>query len=350
MATFSFEDAVDFLAQLNQIVASGGSDCPEYAVTGIREAIAQSLDPDATSELFLFTDAGVKDANIPANNLGMLEAELVAKNVRVHSVVAVSGCNYLDPIFLDLSELTGGLYVPVVASDVNDAVQNLLFSVLSVNDVTRTPTPIGCQPLSISFSPESGNTSSFLETITAPNSSFPNVECSIQIQDDEGLALATQQLSVTSLAVDSDNDGILDPEDNCPLNANADQLDNDLDGAGDVCDPDDDNDGVADEDDPFPTSDPSPVVDVGDGESGVENREIEPGVTLADVVNQAFLDCEGSEGTDCMSEALNDLKDQGVITGAEKGALQSAVCKTTRQRKRERQTLMVFAYPFRRLP
>jgi hypothetical protein len=45
---------------------------------------------------------------------------------------------------------------------------------------------------------------------------------------------------------DGDGDGVCYPPDNCPLNYNPLQLDNEQDGLGDVCDPDDDNDGFSD--------------------------------------------------------------------------------------------------------
>jgi hypothetical protein len=51
---------------------------------------------------------------------------------------------------------------------------------------------------------------------------------------------------------DTDTDGVSDSLDNCPAVSNADQLDNDADGQGDVCDTDDDNDTVLDTDDNCP--------------------------------------------------------------------------------------------------
>ncbi|WP_417909518.1 thrombospondin type 3 repeat-containing protein [Candidatus Electronema sp. PJ] len=57
--------------------------------------------------------------------------------------------------------------------------------------------------------------------------------------------------------LDTDNDGIYDDEDNCPLDANTDQADLDKDGLGDVCDNDDDNDTILDPADNCPIT-PNP--------------------------------------------------------------------------------------------
>ena len=55
---------------------------------------------------------------------------------------------------------------------------------------------------------------------------------------------------------DTDGDKANDKVDNCPINANADQLDTDKDGQGNVCDDDDDNDGVSDLDEIKQGTDP----------------------------------------------------------------------------------------------
>jgi len=59
-------------------------------------------------------------------------------------------------------------------------------------------------------------------------------------------------LTPVPVNTDTDGDGVVDTQDNCPDDANASQLDTDRDGEGDACDGDDDGDGVPDEDDNCP--------------------------------------------------------------------------------------------------
>lgn len=59
--------------------------------------------------------------------------------------------------------------------------------------------------------------------------------------------------SGVGIFADSDNDGVMDWNDNCPSDANLEQTDFDSDKIGDQCDTDDDNDGVSDSLDQFDT-------------------------------------------------------------------------------------------------
>jgi serine protease len=63
--------------------------------------------------------------------------------------------------------------------------------------------------------------------------------------DGDGAADALDECPLDP-ANDADADGFCADLDDCPLTPNADQLDTDVDGAGDACDPDDDGDGVVD--------------------------------------------------------------------------------------------------------
>jgi len=76
-------------------------------------------------------------------------------------------------------------------------------------------------------------------------------DCSNGIDDDEdGLADCDDpDCDADPLCADTDGDGIADAEDNCPAVENPDQADNESDGMGDACDPDDDNDGILDDGD-----------------------------------------------------------------------------------------------------
>ena len=68
---------------------------------------------------------------------------------------------------------------------------------------------------------------------------------------------------------DTDNDGVLDRDDNCPVTYNADQSDIDGDGIGDVCDEDKDGDGILNEEDNCPESPNEDQADI--DEDGIGN-------------------------------------------------------------------------------
>ena len=75
--------------------------------------------------------------------------------------------------------------------------------------------------------------------------------------DNDGLSdFDEAQVGSNPLSQDSDGDLILDPDDNCPIDLNNDQTNTDDDDFGDVCDTDDDGDGFQDTDEEICNSDP----------------------------------------------------------------------------------------------
>jgi ferredoxin len=88
---------------------------------------------------------------------------------------------------------------------------------------------------------------------------------------------------------DDDDDGVEDAADNCPVDANPDQADNESDGRGNLCDPDDDNDGVDDAIDNCPSDRNSSQADFdsdGVGDACDPDDDNDGTVNAADICGQ----------------------------------------------------------------
>ena len=122
------------------------------------------------------------------------------------------------------------------------------------------------------------------------------------------LAIAETSLLIVSSRTDTDGDGIGDAFENCSTVSNANQLDNELDGLGDVCDPDDDNDSLSDAYeianglDPFDPTDATRDTD-GDGLNTVQ--EISNGTDP----NDADTDDDGINDGDEVANCTDPLSD-----------------------------------------
>ncbi len=88
--------------------------------------------------------------------------------------------------------------------------------------------------------------------------------------------------------------------------------------------PDADLDGVPDDTDCEPNSDLSPTVVIGGCDSGVPNTFFANGCTISDLIHHAAAGARNHGGfVSEVAHITNDLKKAGVISGAQKGAIQS---------------------------
>ncbi len=126
-------------------------------------------------------------------------------------------------------------------------------------DVANTnQAPVNCSNVDIMLSTDSGLTFVNLlaqtpndgnQTISYTGSNSTTARIAVKCSGNVFFGINPGNFSIQGSdtpSTDSDNDGINDSADNCPNNANADQLDTDSDGSGNVCDSDDDNDGLPD--------------------------------------------------------------------------------------------------------
>jgi hypothetical protein len=126
---------------------------------------------------------------------------------------------------------------------------------------------------------------------------------------------------------DADVDGIEDSADNCPTVQNVDQANYDNDSQGDACDADDDNDGVNDDVDANPNSNMQPTVIIGGCNSNAPNVVFPNGLTLMDRINAIVATNHGSFVSQ-VSAITNEAKALGLISGSQKGAIQSCAAKS----------------------
>ena len=117
--------------------------------------------------------------------------------------------------------------------------------------------------------------------------------------------------------IDTDNDGIADSEDNCPLVQNSDQLDSNNDGIGDACSDDTDEDGIIDAMDNCPlASNPNQEDENGDGIGDVCSDLDGDGVI--DSLDNCPLFAnpnQEDENNDGIGDDCSDLDEDGVVDG-----------------------------------
>ena len=122
----------------------------------------------------------------------------------------------------------------ITAAQVNNgSTDNCGITTLVVTPSTFTCANIGPNTVTLTATDASGNATSVTAIVT--------VSFDFTTTSDNDLDGAPDNCDT-----DDDNDGILDVNDNCPLQANTNQADNDNDGIGNACDNDDDNDFVLD--------------------------------------------------------------------------------------------------------
>jgi hypothetical protein len=169
---------------------------------------------------------------------------------------------------------------------------------------------------------------------------------------DAEIAFLFNDGSGNPVTLDTDGDGILDGDDNCPNTPNPDQADFDADDAGDACDDDDDDDGVVDDADNcplFPNADQADVDGDGvgdacdtdaDGDQVIDGADSCPSTPAGAVVNASgcaiaqLCPCENAwknhgAYVSCVAHAAEDFVAAGLITEAEKDDIVEEAAQST---------------------
>ncbi|MFN3196914.1 MAG: lectin-like protein [Bradymonadia bacterium] len=128
----------------------------------------------------------------------------------------------------------------------------------------------------------------------------------------EEMECGSNPADANSTPQDGDADGLCDPLDNCPGDANPDQTNTDADDDGDACDPDDDGDEVPDEVEVLCGSDPLDAQSLpadADGDEICDAVDNCPAITNADQLNTDGADdggdaCDADDDGDDISDVV----------------------------------------------
>jgi probable HAF family extracellular repeat protein len=102
-----------------------------------------------------------------------------------------------------------------------------------------------------------------------------------------------------------------------------------LDPGAPAVEPDSDGDGVLDSEDQCPASDLSATIVVGSCNTGVQNKLFPDGCTMSDEIAKCAAGAKNHGAfVSCVAHLTNDWKAQGLIKDKEKGAIQSCAAKT----------------------
>jgi hypothetical protein len=190
--------------------ADGGVDEPECQLFALEQLAIGTVSyrDNATPIIVWFGDASGHE---PCN--GSTEASataaLVAGGISVIAV-GVTGADGLDATgqATRITDATGGNYIPDASPD---EVAAAILSGLNNLPITVIPTPVGCDPLNVTFDPASdtvtsGDDALFTETIAVPNDSAVAgqlVDCTVEFRDENGNFIGEQELDIDiPLAID----------------------------------------------------------------------------------------------------------------------------------------------------
>ena len=178
--------------------------------------------------------------NFDCSNVGDNTVTLTVTDFSGNTASATAIVTIVDPVSPIVStqnitiELDDQGIASITADMINNnSTDNCAIASISVDTVNFNCDNLGDNVVTLTITDFSGNSSSATAIVTVVSSDVDT--------DFDGIP--------NNCDDDDDNDGILDDDDNCPIQFNTDQKDYDEDGIGDACDDDDDNDGVLDNED-----------------------------------------------------------------------------------------------------